>query len=156
MDLYAQRARAHTRRQFLKDSQAGLGAIALSGLLGRAGKAARTDSSANPMTPRPPHFPARAKHVIYLHMSGGPPQQDLFDYKPELVKHHLQPCPDFLLKDQKFAFIGKEAFTKAGQVRYEKTKKETFVYLNTDNDKAAEAVIKLKGAIDLSKGWFVL
>ena len=53
--------------------------------------------------------------------------------------------------DQKFAFIGKEAFTKAGQVRYEKTKKETFVYLNTDNDKAAEAVIKLKGAIDLSK-----
>ena len=58
--------------------------------------------------------------------------------------------------DQKFSFIGKEAFTKAGQVRYEKTKKETFVYLNTDNDKAAEAVIKLKGAIDLSKGWFVL
>ena len=42
------------------------------------------------------------------------------------------------------------------QVRYEKTKKETFVYLNTDSDKAAEAVIKLKGAIDLSKGWFVL
>ena len=58
--------------------------------------------------------------------------------------------------DQKFSFIGKEAFTKAGQVRYEKTKKETFVYLNTDSDKAAEAVIKLKGAIDLSKGWFVL
>ena len=58
--------------------------------------------------------------------------------------------------DQKFSFIGKEAFTKAGQVRYEKTKKETFVYLNTDSDKSAEAVIKLKGAIDLSKGWFVL
>ena len=53
--------------------------------------------------------------------------------------------------DQRFSFIGKEGFTKAGQVRYEKTKKETFVYLNTDNDKAAEAVIKLKGAIDLRK-----
>ena len=38
-------------------------------------------------------------------MSGGPPQQDLFDFKPELVKHHLQPCPDELLKNQKFAFI---------------------------------------------------
>ena len=38
-------------------------------------------------------------------MSGGPPQQDLFDFKPELVKHHLQPCPDSLLKNQKFAFI---------------------------------------------------
>ena len=58
--------------------------------------------------------------------------------------------------DQKFSFIGEKAFTKAGQVRYETTKKETFVYLNTDSDKAAEAVIKLKGAIDLQKGWFVL
>lgn len=58
--------------------------------------------------------------------------------------------------DQAFSFIGTKAFTKAGQVRYEKTKKETYVYLNTDNDKAAEAVIKLKGSIDLQKGWFVL
>jgi Ca2+-binding RTX toxin-like protein len=58
--------------------------------------------------------------------------------------------------DQNFAFIGTNAFTKAGQVRYEKTKKDTYVYLNTDSDKAAEAVIKLKGAIDLQKGWFVL
>jgi Ca2+-binding RTX toxin-like protein len=58
--------------------------------------------------------------------------------------------------DQAFSFIGKNAFTKAGQVRYEKTSKETFIYLNTDSDKAAEGVIKLKGAIDLQKGWFVL
>jgi Ca2+-binding RTX toxin-like protein len=58
--------------------------------------------------------------------------------------------------DQAFSFIGKEAFTKAGQVRFEKTSKETYVYLNTDSDKSAEAVIKLKGAFDLQKGWFVL
>ena len=38
-------------------------------------------------------------------MSGGPPQQDLFDYKPTLVKHNMQPCPDELLKNQRFAFI---------------------------------------------------
>ena len=50
-------------------------------------------------------FPATAKRVIYLHMSGGPPQQDLFDYKPALVKHNMQPCPDELLKNQRFAFI---------------------------------------------------
>ena len=50
-------------------------------------------------------FPAKAKRVIYLHMSGGPPQQDLFDYKPTLVKHNMQPCPDELLKNQRFAFI---------------------------------------------------
>ncbi|EIM25913.1 PD40 domain-containing protein [Microvirga lotononidis] len=58
--------------------------------------------------------------------------------------------------DQKFVFIGSKAFSKAGELRVEKAKKETYIYLNTDNDKAAEAVIKLKGAIDLSKGWFVL
>ncbi|MBM6583936.1 VCBS domain-containing protein, partial [Microvirga sp. BT689] len=58
--------------------------------------------------------------------------------------------------DQAFSFIGQSAFSKAGQVRYEKTSKETYVYLNTDSDKAAESVIKLKGSIDLQKGWFVL
>ncbi len=58
--------------------------------------------------------------------------------------------------DQKFSFIGTKAFSKAGEVRYEKAGKDTYVYLNTDSDKAAEAVIKLKGAIDLQKGWFVL
>jgi hypothetical protein len=104
MDLRLNVARASTRRQFLKDSQAGLGAIALSALLGQRGLAAEP-AATTPMTPRPPRFAPRAKHVIYLHMSGGPPQQDLFDYKPELVKHHLQPCPDELLKNQRFAFI---------------------------------------------------
>jgi Ca2+-binding RTX toxin-like protein len=58
--------------------------------------------------------------------------------------------------DQNFSFIGTKAFTKAGEVRYEKVKKDTYVYLNTDSDKAAEAVIKLKGAMDLQKGWFLL
>jgi Ca2+-binding RTX toxin-like protein len=58
--------------------------------------------------------------------------------------------------DQGFSFIGKGDFTKAGQLRYEKVKKETYVYLNTDNDKSAEAVIRLKGALDLQKGWFFL
>ena len=114
LDLNLQRARAVTRRQFLKHSQTGLGAIALSMLLDGEGRAADrpaksgqtlTAAADNPMTPRPPHFPARAKRVIYLHMSGGPPQQDLFDYKPTLVKHNMQPCPDELLKNQRFAFI---------------------------------------------------
>jgi hypothetical protein len=58
--------------------------------------------------------------------------------------------------DQNFSFIGTKAFSKEGQVRYEKAKGYTYVYLNTDSDKAAEAVIKLKDAITLSKGWFVL
>jgi VCBS repeat-containing protein len=58
--------------------------------------------------------------------------------------------------DQAFTFIGKEAFTKAGQIRYEKTSTDTWVYLNTDADTTAEAVIRLKGAFDVSKAWFVL
>ena len=109
-------ARAQTRRQFLKRSQAGLGAIALATLTqGQSGRSMARETGPesnqssrsvdNPMSPRPPHFAAKAKRVIYLHMSGGPPQQDLFDFKPELLKHHLQPCPDELLKNQKFAFI---------------------------------------------------
>ena len=63
-------------------------------------------------------------------------------------------------RDDTFSFIGEAAFTKAGQVRYEhvqeKGKWYTYVSLNTDADSAAEAVIKLKGSIDLVKGWFVL
>jgi len=104
MDLRTQLARAQTRRQFLVDSQAGLGAVALAMLLGRIGRGAEP-ATANPLAPRSPHHAPKAKNVIYLHMSGGPPQQDLFDYKPELVKRHTQPCPDELLKNQRFAFI---------------------------------------------------
>jgi len=114
-----QLARAETRRQFLKTSQTGLGAIALASLLDKDGASLGNDqeakagrprqgsphSATNPMAPRAPHFAPKAKKVIYLHMSGGPPQQDLFDFKPALTKHNLQPCPDELLKNQKFAFI---------------------------------------------------
>jgi Ca2+-binding RTX toxin-like protein len=58
--------------------------------------------------------------------------------------------------DQKFSLIGEKSFSKAGELRTEKTKSATYVYLNTDNDRSAEAVIKIKGALDLQKGWFVL
>jgi len=106
MDFRLERARAVTRRQFLVNSQTGLGALALAMLMQRDGRAAdHAANDQNPMAPRAPQFAAKAKHVIYLHMSGAPPQQDLFDYKPELVKHNMQPCPDSLLKNQRFAFI---------------------------------------------------
>ena len=59
----------------------------------RRRRRAGADSSDNPLAPRPPHFAAKAKRVIYLHMSGAPPQLDLFDYKPELVKHDLPALP---------------------------------------------------------------
>jgi Ca2+-binding RTX toxin-like protein len=58
--------------------------------------------------------------------------------------------------NQAFSFIGAKAFTKAGQLRYEKTSKETYVLFNTDADKAAEGTIRLKGMTDLQKTWFIL
>jgi len=47
----------------------------------------------NPLAPRQPHFPAKAKQVIYLHMTGSPPNLDMWDYKPELVKHDGEDLP---------------------------------------------------------------
>src|SRR5690349_19236449 len=99
-----------SRRHFLKESAVGLGAIAL-GMLGGCGPSPASSnliSSTNaldPMLPRSPHFPGKAKRVIYLHMAGAPSQLELFDYKPELQKLHNQLCPPSLLEGKRFAFI---------------------------------------------------
>src|SRR5436190_4378281 len=92
-----------TRRHFLKQSSAGLGAIALSALFGRDGLGV-TAAPENPLAIKTPHFPAKAKRVIYLHLTGSPPHLDLWDYKPELVKRDGQDCPDSFLKGKRFAF----------------------------------------------------
>jgi len=84
-----------TRRQFLKNSGIGLGAMALASLEAKANE---------PLAPRPPHFAAKAKRVIYLHMAGSPPHLDLLDYKPELVRRTGQNCPDEFLRGRRFAF----------------------------------------------------
>jgi len=90
-----------TRRHFLQNCSVGLGGMALSSALGGAALGQESD---NPLSPRQTHFKARAKNVIYLHMAGSPPHLDLFDYKPELVKHDSQDCPDEFLKGKRFAF----------------------------------------------------
>jgi len=97
--------RAITRRTFFGQSGLGLGSIALGSLLGRNAFSATTKSPENPLVPKAPPLPARAKNVIYLHMSGAPPSLDLFDWKPKLVEMNLQPCPESLFKGERFAFI---------------------------------------------------
>ncbi len=92
-----------TRRHFLSKSACGVGAIALGSMLKGSLSAAHI-TSANPLAPRKPHFAAKAKRVIYLHLTGSPPHLDLFDYKPELVKRDGQDCPDAFLKGKRFAF----------------------------------------------------
>jgi uncharacterized protein DUF1501 len=93
-----------TRRHFLQRASLGLGSLALSEMCG----VVRAESPAippdNPLAPRPPHFPGKAKRVIYLHMSGAPPHLDLLDYKPELSKYDGKDCPDEFLKGKRFAF----------------------------------------------------
>lgn len=91
-----------TRRHFLQDCQLGVGALALAALSGEA--PAQAAGVVNPLAPRAPHFAAKAKQIIYLHLTGSPPHLDLYDYKPELVKHEGQPCPESTIKGKRFAF----------------------------------------------------
>jgi hypothetical protein len=95
-----------TRRHFLQSSGLGVGAMALSSILTDEGYAAPTPASetADPTAARAPHFPAKAKRVVYLHMTGSPPNLDIFDYKPELVKRTGEDCPQQFLEGKKFAF----------------------------------------------------
>ena len=93
-----------TRRHFLVQGSLGLGAIALASMTAGTPGADVPRSPGNPLAPKPPHFAAKAKRVIYLHMSGSPPHLDLFDYKPELVKRTGQDCPESLTKGKRFAF----------------------------------------------------
>jgi uncharacterized protein (DUF1501 family) len=94
-----------TRRQFFKDCTVGLGTIALASLLNDRLLAAPAAPADDPLAPRPTHFPAKAKHVIYLHMAGAPSTLDLFDYKPKLIELNGKPCPESYIKGQQFAFI---------------------------------------------------
>src|SRR5262245_23421154 len=50
-------------------------------------------------------FAPKAKAVIYLQQNGGPPHIDMFDYKPLLEQRDQEPCPDSLIKGERFAFI---------------------------------------------------
>lgn len=102
------RVRHVTRRYFLKESLAGLGALWFAGQTGRlfaASPAASSGIAANPLQSRAPHFPARAKRVIFLHMAGAPSQLDLFDYKPELFKLDGKDCPKEFIEGHRFAFL---------------------------------------------------
>ncbi|MGC1276196.1 MAG: DUF1501 domain-containing protein [Planctomycetaceae bacterium] len=92
-----------TRRHFLQTGSLGLGAAALASISGNA-KAYAPRSPENPLAAREPHFAPKAKRVIYIHLTGSPPILDLFDYKPELVKHNGEDCPAEFLKGKTFAF----------------------------------------------------
>lgn len=94
-----------TRRTFFKQVGYGIGGLALSNLLMEAIPAQTQGKFIDPLAPKKPQFPAKAKNIIYLFMAGAPSQVDLFDYKPTLVKHNGELCPEELIKGERFAFI---------------------------------------------------
>ena len=75
--------RAFSRRDFLVRGGLGIGGLALADLLSSA-FAAEKAAAVNPLAPKPGHFAARAKNVIFLFMEGGPSHLDMFDPKPVL------------------------------------------------------------------------
>ena len=104
-DLNLLKARSITRRHFFQMCGGGLGSIALSSLLNEDTFAGEAGVMDDPLLPKPPHFAPRAKRVIYLHMAGSPPQQDLFDYKPKLNELNGKEAPKELYEKERFAFI---------------------------------------------------
>ena len=96
-----------TRRSFLADTGLGFTGLALGALLfkdGVARAAERPDGK--------PHFPPKAKHVIYLHMVGGPPQMDLYDYKPKMNEMFDKDLPDSIRMGQRLTGM------TSGQARF--------------------------------------
>lgn len=96
---------AETRRHFFNQCGVGVGAIALSHLMTDSTRATYFDADSNPLAPKPPHFPARAKRIIFLFMAGGPSQLDLFDHKPQLNALNGQPIPQSFIEGKRFAFM---------------------------------------------------
>jgi hypothetical protein len=95
--------RSVSRRWFFEQCGVGLGAIALSQLMGNTAQAA--EMAEGPLSPKKPHFPPKAKRVIFLFMAGAPSHLELFDYKPQLAKFDGTLPPADLLKGYRAAFI---------------------------------------------------
>src|SRR5579883_957565 len=110
------------RRQFFRDCGIGVGKVALASLLTGGGRAAAAPAAGrtDPLAPRPPHFPAKAKAVVHLFMAGAPSQLDLFDYKPALAKLEGKPLPPEVIRGQRYAFIRPDAAVLGPRFKFAK------------------------------------
>src|SRR3954471_13962207 len=115
-----------TRREFLLRSGMGMGALSLAGLLASGeARGELISGSTNPLLPKQPHFPAKAKHIIHIFAEGAPSHVDTWDPKPELTKFDGKTIPghDGLAFGSPFKFnkMGKsgvevsEVFPKLGE-----------------------------------------
>jgi hypothetical protein len=103
-----------TRRYFFKQGSHVLGGAALASLIGASPGGGQVHGAelANPGLVGKQHFPGKAKHVIYLHMVGGPPQMDLFDYKPVMNDWYDKDLPDSVRMGQRLTTM------TSGQARF--------------------------------------
>ena len=104
MDPFRQWVQYETRRQFFSRGANAVGAAALASLWGQGDAAAGAALR--------PHFPAKAKQVIYLHMVGGPSQLDLFDYKPKMRDWYDKDLPESVRQGQRLTTM------TSGQARF--------------------------------------
>jgi hypothetical protein len=81
------------RRQMLRFFANGFGMLGLAGLLAEESRGAGTAAAFNPLTVKQPHYPPKARRVIFLFMSGGPSHVDTFDPKPRLERDNGKPLP---------------------------------------------------------------
>ena len=111
-------ARYVSRRWFLKDCGLGLAGIAAGALASRQSEA--VPKADNPMAVRQPHFPPKAKRVIYMFNAGAPSHLELFDNKPELTKRNGQLPPAELLKGYRAAFINPNSALLGPKFKFER------------------------------------
>ena len=85
-----------SRRDLLQSAALGFGGLALNSILQRealaAGSALAKERTYD-LKPKPTHFPAKAKNVIFIYVGGGPSTIDMFDPKPALLKYDGKPAP---------------------------------------------------------------
>src|SRR5437762_3133767 len=116
MSIFSTFRQNMTRRHFFAAGSHLLGGAALASLLGQEQARADTPVGGDPTglgaaVPQT-HFPAKAKQVIYLHMVGGPPQMDLYDYKPKMQEFYDKDLPDSIRQGQRLTTM------TSGQARF--------------------------------------
>ena len=115
MDLFNEYLRLETRRQFLASGVSVVGAAALSALFdadSARGAAADKTKLDRTKTALPTHHKAKTRQIIYLHMVGGPPQMDLYDYKPKMQAWFDKDLPNSVRMGQRLTTM------TSGQARF--------------------------------------
>jgi hypothetical protein len=100
LDLILERKLLVTRRHLLGGMAGGIGGLALADLLAAENPAAPTD----PLAARRPPLPAKAKRMIVIHLTGSPPNLDMYDNKPDLLRLDGTDCPAETIAGKQFAF----------------------------------------------------